>query len=211
MSISNDIRQYAGVGTISEALRAINLCDDQCLEGCGIEETTDWYQAGAETYCLEWSVIHIDGHRDAMIAKACVSMAGGLTEKVAEWIARRVALHGLGVKVPRLAFVHKATIYEEYIPYGFLKTLTGANESMRGSMLADLTQAANAAEALGFRNLPLHDARTHGDDFVIVDFGQDLGGRHPDVLTHGTLASRAMSELDRYSQRSLRARNDRCQ
>ncbi|WP_412538620.1 hypothetical protein R8Z50_22545 [Longispora sp. K20-0274] len=120
---------------------------------------------------------HDNGCRQDMIAKACVSLANAtVSQTVEEWIKRRTTLDSHGIVVPRLAFVYKATVYEEYVPLDFNRCLEVSTGAERAALLGSLGRTARIVGALGFERVPLHDARTHGSDCVIVDFGQDLGG-----------------------------------
>lgn len=133
----------------------------------------DWTPSG-EVYSTEFTV-NRDGKDEHLIAKACVKPLP--TATVQEWIQRREEISGAGISVPELKNVSDATIIEEFIPYTFQEAYNLSDDSTKEKMKNLFFEAYQILISQGFLPTSLHDIRSRGSDLVIVDFGEDLGGK----------------------------------
>jgi hypothetical protein len=93
-----------------------------------------------------------------------------------DWLKRREMLIEHGVAVPQLHAVNRGVLIEEYIPHDFHSTFIAADAQSRAQLRQQFIETYKRVHKLGFRPISLHDARTRGQDVVLVDFGSDLGG-----------------------------------
>ena len=98
-----------------------------------------------------------------------------------EWLRRRTVLEESGISVPRLYAVGSATLIEEYIPFSLKDAFNAGNQSQKKNIAGSLLQTYKELATLGFRPRLMNDLRSRGDDVVLVDFGEDLGGRSDTV------------------------------
>lgn len=54
---------------------------------------------------------------------------------------------------------------------------------------------------IGFNVISLHDARSRGNDIVLIDFGSDIGGYSENSKDNATINEKAQRELDRIRRR----------
>lgn len=145
----------------------------------------DWYRPGAENYILDFRII--SGEQSLrLIAKSCIKFSA--SETLQEWISRRRIVSDMGgIEVPKLYSVHSADLIEEYIPFSLGEAYKRADDTRKRNLRLGFIAIFGKLTDLGFSPLSLHDARSRGDDIVLVDFGFDLGGltnreknpRHP--------------------------------
>lgn len=138
-----------------------------------LEIINPWHQAGAETYCTDFIVRLEDGNNKHLIAKACIKFAPGETMK--EWLGRRTIVQKAGLSVPELVCVDGATIVEEFIPLSFKEAYMHSSANKQQIMKNNFINTYKTLVEIGFSPLSLHDVRSHGDDVVVIDFGNDLG------------------------------------
>lgn len=131
----------------------------------------DWHKPGAESYVTDFTLRQGDTKRH-LIAKACVKMMP--RETMAEWLTRRRALKDNGVSTPELFAVDGAMIIEEYIPFTFSEAYK--NDTVRSILRVAFTDMYKRTVGIGFLPISFHDIRSRGDDCVMVDVGEDLGG-----------------------------------
>ena len=136
-----------------------------------------WKPGGAETYTACFSLIDNDGvHRD-LIAKACIKLCP--RETTQEWLQRRAILSENGVHFPEIYAIEGATLVEEFIPYTFFEAYKTANQKQRSALEECFKNTYLKIIGAGFNPTSLHDLRSHGDDVVVIDVGEDLGPPRP--------------------------------
>ena len=100
-----------------------------------------------------------------------------------------------GVKTPVLYAWGQGELLEEDVPWSLLEAIARVGE-VPESILLGLAKLAGIVASLGFLPVELFDdLRGHGDDVVMVDFGQDLG---PPSAAKGqsSLFSQLVNRLD---------------
>jgi hypothetical protein len=146
-------------------------------DGSKVQIVSEWMRGGAETYVTDFVVEREQGVKEHLIAKACIKF--GPREAMEEWLERRRIMHENGVLFPYLSAVDGAMIIEEYIPFTFkeayFKATTDQRDQLRERYLLTYKQICGA----GFKPASLHDVRSHGDDVVVIDVGEDIGGHTP--------------------------------
>lgn len=135
-----------------------------------------WKRTG-ETYTTDFFI-----GNEHLIAKACTKFAP--SETMDEWLQRRQQLQTLGIKTPELKARQGALIVEEYIPFTLRQAYEIANEATKQKLERQFVEMYGKVIDAGFRPGSLHDVRSHGDDVVMVDFGEDLGGILPDASAY---------------------------
>jgi hypothetical protein len=188
-TLENELKGLAGRAELLEALRALGLLHEE-EELTSLSITRDWYRSGAETYGLRFLVVTDSGRRNFFM-KACVALpgAGSLGDVFDQWLSRRRLVESLGVTTPLLYATGPALLVEEYIPFTLSRALTTTDN--HEALFRRLGTTAALVVNAGFVPISVHDWRSHGDDVVLVDFGQDLG---PPGLAHGT-ESGLLSEI----------------
>lgn len=143
-----------------------------------IQVVNDWRPGGGETYISDFLVRKGEETRH-LIAKACVKFFP--KETMEEWLGRRSLLASHGVVVPDLLLVDGATIVEEFIPLSLKDAYRSAPGNDKQSIQKSFDFTYGQVRNLGFNPYSLHDIRSHGNDVVMIDFGEDLGpsGLHP--------------------------------
>lgn len=133
-----------------------------------------WAMPGSESYTMQFTVSDANNDLQRFIAKACVKLP--IVPSLNDWISRRLLLGQHGIAVPRLYAVKRGILIEECIPYRLQDAYRVASPEVQASLRSQFTQIYNRVHELGFRPISMHDARSRGDDVVLVDFGSDLGG-----------------------------------
>lgn len=100
----------------------------------------------------------------------------------------------MGISTPMLHGVGRALLVEEYIAHDLLSAFANADDVTRLQLSRALGRTAGLLVNAGFAVLSTHDWRSHGDDVVLIDFGQDLG---PEGITTGPEAGLLSELLDR--------------
>jgi hypothetical protein len=166
-------------GSLLESLRSLDVVDSE-VSSFELVPEGGWMAGGAETYLFRFFV-RTSSSEVRLLLKAVTAFGGGGVGEIAdEWVRRRLVLRGMGVSVPTLYAVQRATLLEEYIPYSLPEAiaLSGENET---AVRAECVEMAAAVGRAGFRPVSLfYDARSRGSDVVMVDFGSDLGARGED-------------------------------
>lgn len=159
---------------MGRALADLGLVESGTSEYAIVEES-DWVRGGAETYLMRFRVQTATSARPYLL-KSVVSLGGGgVGRTAAEWLARRSLIARAGVRVPRLFAFRNATFLEEFVPLALGDAIRRDAEVVE-LIRSRCVSAAGAISALGFRPVSLFaDARSHGQDVVVVDFGADLG------------------------------------
>lgn len=162
-----------------------------------IQELGPWYRGGAETFVTDfWR--RSDGLPPAhLIAKACVKFCA--RETMADWFERRKTLIENGVDFPNVYALHSegAMWVEEFIPYSFREAHKMANDSDRKLLEESLLDTYLRIEGAGFRPLSLHDLRSRGSDVVMIDVGEDVGGKRDISQCEVSARQRAMQHLSK--------------
>jgi len=134
----------------------------------------DWQRLGAETYTMNFSV-ESEAQTTSLIAKACIKIPP--SSVMSEWVQRRQLLSAHDVPTPHLYAREGAVLIEEFIAHSFEQAYQSSDKNTQDMMRDRLMDLFCTLYVLGFRpNIGLSDLRSHGDDVVIVDFGEDLGG-----------------------------------
>lgn len=137
-----------------------------------IEDSSEWHCPGSESYIMDFTVATAKD-RLRLIAKSCIKFAP--LETVNEWMGRRQTLKENSISVPKLYSVHRATYIEEFIDLD-LKTAVQNSELENAKLLRDrFVWTYRQLFIAGFRPMSIHDARSRGDDVVLIDYGSDLG------------------------------------
>lgn len=147
------------------------------LVSCQADSLTvvsNWGRGGAETYICRLELIKENGESHDLIAKACIKFSP--REAMNEWLERRRIMQENGVLFPELFAVDGATIIEEYIPYTFKEAYSQSNEDQRSELRENYISTYKKIHGAGFKPASLHDVRSHGNDVVVVDVGEDVGG-----------------------------------
>lgn len=152
----------------------------------------DWERKSNENYVTDFLLFDDEGSKH-LIAKACIKTSP--RETVEEWLERRQVLEVAGVDFPELFAVDGATIIEEFIPHTFREAYdkqdaTG-QASLRQKFLATFTAICQA----GYWPNSLHDVRSRGDDVVMIDVGEDVGGIAARPLSEAEIENRAQAAL----------------
>lgn len=151
--------------------RTLELLDVD--SGDSIQVVHEWHRGGAETYVTDF-LLKQDGEQKHLIAKACIKF--GPREAMDEWLDRRQIMQNNGVQFPELFAVDGATIVEEYIPFEFSFAYAQGNEATRSLLRERFIDTYKRISGAGFSPQSLHDVRSHGDDVVVIDVGEDIGG-----------------------------------
>lgn len=137
----------------------------------------EWIRGGAETFLNKFELSSQEKSDLTCIIKACATFTPGVDVEsvLATWMQRRRILAESGIKTPRLYSSGSGIVIEEFIPYE-LSTILKSVPKIQYELLADLVTYAATLNRLGFNPVdPFKDLRSHGTDFVVVDFGADLG------------------------------------
>ncbi len=136
----------------------------------------DWWPAGAETYALVFSVVNGNHERRAAILKSYISLGSRPSDRLRTLLARRAAVSSLGIETPQLHCADGADLYEEFIAYDARQALRSEGTDPQAIIRA-ASDAVGLLLRAGYAPKTLHDARSNGKNFVLVDFGEDLGVR----------------------------------
>jgi hypothetical protein len=175
-SLEEELQKLAGAASMSSALKLLGLLTGGCEEFTCVNPPEGWYRSGAETYIYRFR-IRTGGIETPLVLKACVAFSPGrsLENLLTGWIERRKLVCSRGVRAPVLYAWGQGVLLEEYIPFTIQDLLTGEAEPSN-SLLIGLAELAGVVASLGFVPIRLFDdLRSHGDDVVMVDFGEDLG------------------------------------
>jgi hypothetical protein len=141
-----------------------------------IQILTPWYQGGSETYVTDFLLKREGESPQHLIAKACIKM--GARYAMAEWFKRRERLTENGITFPVVHAIDEpgATWVEEFIPYTYKEAYDTGDDQHRSELKRRFVETFLRMEGVGFAPKGLHDLRSHGEDVVVVDVGEDLGG-----------------------------------
>lgn len=153
----------------------LNLLD--VSDGSKVQIIGEWMRGGAETYVTDFVVEREKGVKEHLIAKACIKF--GPREAMEEWLQRRSIMQENGVLFPNLSAVDGAMIIEEYIPFTFKEAYARAEDDQRTLLRENYLQTYKRIYGAGFTPMSLHDVRSHGEDVVVIDVGEDIGGHAP--------------------------------
>jgi len=173
-----ELRNLGATSDIAAGLSTVGLPIGP-TEDIHIVVPTPWARGGAETYVLPFQY-WVSGIESQWIIKACVGYTPGTTidALISQYVDRRAWFRE--ANVPRLLFSGKGCIVEEYIPFAAQDVLAGTENAQR--LYAQLLDICEDVIHGGFRPISLlADARSRGNDIVLVDFGADLGP--PGLLT----------------------------
>jgi hypothetical protein len=176
-TLEDELCKIARVPNIGQALYALGFLSSPKAPFHIDRVDNEWVRGGAETYFYRFSVAEGDGIPKEALIKACVAFAPGNTlEKILQsWIERRELIAANGVIVPKLYGWGHGVVIEEFLPYDVHEILSRSVKPSR-RILNQLVIYAASLSKLGFAPVgPFNDLRSHGDDVVAVDFGQDLG------------------------------------
>lgn len=144
-----------------------------------IESLTEWTQKGGETFSCDF-VLRDGERRRHLIAKACIKYCP--VETVDEWIGRRDMLEQAGVTVPVLFKRDGAVVIEEFVPYSLHEAFSLASSAEKDEIEASFIATYESMSRAGFWPISLHDVRSRGQDVVVIDMGEDIGGPHAVTL-----------------------------
>lgn len=141
-----------------------------------IQILTPWYQGGSETYVTDFLLTREGESPKHLIAKACIKM--GARYAMAEWFKRRERLTENGITFPVVHAIDEpgATWVEEFIPHTFKEAYIVGDEQRRRELKVRFVETFLRMEGVGFAPKGMHDLRSHGEDVVAIDVGEDLGG-----------------------------------
>lgn len=175
-TLSSELCKLTNTVTEAGALYALNMLPDPELP-YQIRMDDNWIRGGAETYIFRFWISTAQHEEKGYIIKACVSLdfEKGIEGVLNDWLSRRDLLDRNGVTVPKLFFSGQGLIIEEIIPWT-LRAYMQSHPDILNNLLPLMVDYVSILSNLGF--LPVDgfsDLRTHGQDVVVVDFGQDLG------------------------------------
>jgi hypothetical protein len=156
-----------------------------------VELLHDWAQLGGETFSADF-LLHLPESDVHLFAKACIKYFP--IETVDEWLVRRRVLEENGVTVPKLYARDRAVIIEEFIPYSLIEAFSIADEAGKEILRQAFVDTYKRVTSAGFGPFSLHDARSHGENVVLVDMGEDIGSPRPassyrlDIAKHALVA-----------------------
>ncbi len=216
----NNIHLVEGLG--KSVLSVLDITDPS-----QIEVVNKWYRGGDENYVADFRLYKnsdLDEYPIHLIAKACVSTSFGmsLTERVDMWLERRQVLAASGVLFPKLyGRADGATLVEEFIPFTFGEAygvalqaykiaVSTSNEQEQELRLGELRRlkedyinTTHRIVAAGFLPLDLHlgDARSHGNDVVVIDVGSDLAENRQGELLPDYVEAEALRSFKEHLRR----------
>lgn len=169
-AIIQDIQNMSLCQNIDEGLSKLKLVTSLNYR---LKLIRDWEPGGAETYICQFQIIEDNKEQD-YILKACTKMSCGHVAK--EWIDRRNLIKK-ELNTPKLFGCAKATFLEEYIPYTLFEVFHQSTKEKQQDFICQLANFCKSIDNWGFRPIALfHDLRSRGNDIVMIDFGEDLGG-----------------------------------
>jgi hypothetical protein len=209
-SIDKELQKLANAPSTEAALRALGLLGQDAGEFELISAPEGWFRSGAETYLYRFR-LRKEGLDTSLVLKACVAYAPATTldAVLQAWMDRRQLLASHGVRTPQLYAWGDGVILEEDVPFELKEMLRERSPSM-DLLLFSMAETGGAVTSLGFLPVSLfEDLRSHGEDVVMVDFGQDLGppfvakDRNPEVFDQ---LVRYLSKLGMVLQETLKQR-----
>lgn len=159
-----------------------------------IELLSDWTQKGGETFSCDF-VLRDGATLQHLIAKACIKYCP--VETVDEWMNRRATLEQVGVTVPTLFKRDRAVIIEEFVPYTLHDAFAMATSVQRDDIEESFISTYETMSRTGFWPISLHDVRSRGNDVVVIDMGEDIGGPHSIVLDEIEVTDLAVKAFQR--------------
>jgi hypothetical protein len=175
-NIEDELKKLSGATSVKDALTKWGFISPNGGECDLVSSPEGWYRSGAETYLFRFRIRNADGEIP-LILKACIVFAPGrsIDSVLKSWIERRVLLSNHGVITPKLYAWGNGVLLEEEIPLDLVTALKLPGSSLE-QLLISLSAVGGVVAALRFSPIGLFsDLRSHGDDVVVVDFGQDLG------------------------------------
>jgi hypothetical protein len=193
-TLESELAGLAGESDIGAALRSLSLVASDEVEA-ELEPGAGWERGGAETYIYDFWVSS-PGNREHFLLKACVAIGdfSGVSSILGTWLERRAVLEAAGVSVPRLHGAGSGTILEEFVPFSVRECLKSSSDSEH--LAHRLGKLAAVLAKLKFPVLSLSDLRSHGNDVVVVDFGEDLGSPGFSGLSESMILDEAIKLLD---------------
>lgn len=188
-SLESEICKLAHVENFESALCNLGILSTRD-ESFIIRRDDEWIRGGAETYIYRFWIKREEQAEIGYILKACVAFTPGysLEKTLQDWLARRKLVAEAGISTPTLITVGNGTIVEELVPYTLLTVLKDqSSPAKRKKILRDLAIWVGTLSRLRFAHVdPFSDLHSHGDDVVVIDYGQDLGP--PDVVEQPRLS-----------------------
>jgi len=194
-SIEQELLSLSHTGSMEEAVVSLGLLPvGETLNSVRSEQ--GWIIGGEETFQVAFWIETMSGQRYKYLLKACTTFGAfrGVVAIVAEWLARRNLLNKSGIATPKLYASANGLVLEEFIPYPL------ANIQITDAILVDLAYLAGTLSRLGFSPVDgvFGDLRSHGDDVVVVDFGEDLGPPNASSGKDDHLFSLILGQLKRW-------------
>jgi hypothetical protein len=165
--------------TLATAFRELGIVNETETI-IGYEDIHPWIRGGAETY-IATGEVKLDNNggniRRRFIAKAVVTFPTPPEMAAEEWRRRFKLLTILGVPSPKLYAVHKAVLYQEFLPETLAEAWARADNRLKFELSMQLVAIAAACDACGFHPISYRfdDFRLRNDLLCIVDVGEDLG------------------------------------
>ena len=194
-SIEQELLTLSHTESIVEAVVSLGLLPvGETLNSVRSEQ--DWVRSGAETFQFTFWIETKSGRMYKYLLKACTVFGAfrGLDAIVDEWLARRNLLNKTGIATPKLYASANGLVLEEFIPYSL------ADIQITDTILVDLAYLAGTLSRLGFSPVDgvFGDLRSHKDDVVVVDFGEDLGPPNASSRKDDHLFNLILSQLKRW-------------
>ena len=143
-----------------------------------VNVTKDWNRPGGESFIMQFSIdqtVNNEHYVDEYISKACIKIPCAQTME--DWLTRRKILNENGIPTPKLHAVSRASLIESYVPLTIQEAFMNADEHARRTIISKLNEIYSTLFDNDFHPRILTDLRSHGDDVVVIDFGEDLGGQ----------------------------------
>lgn len=140
-----------------------------------IQILNQWHPGGSETYVTDFLLGNGPEETVHLIAKACIKL--GARHAMNEWFNRRERLLENGVLFPHIYTTDKnsAVWVEEFVPLAFKEAFHLGNEVQKENLKKAFFETYLKIEGAGFLPKSVYDFRSHGEDVVVIDVGEDLG------------------------------------
>lgn len=161
----------AGGSSLSDSLMSLSMAS---IPNSIVKVDREWWSSGAETFAVVFSVVSPgQSYAPRYILKSSISLGSKPSDVVQSWVGRRADLQSNEVQTPQLMFYGRGDVCEEYIQYSLPEAFAATKD--RANFVANVGRTISRIHESGFRPLTLRDARSRGEDCVIIDYGSDLG------------------------------------
>ena len=183
-SLTTELCSITKTSSLENALFNLGLIAHE-NEEVSVRIDDQWMRGGSETYIFRFWIMDNHGLEKGYIMKAFVGfdLAAGVEGILHNWVTRRNILAKNGIIVPQLVTYGRGILIEELIPFHIKEMLEPSSDfKVARQLMIEMARAAGVLSRLGFLSLDAYsDLRSHGNDVVFIDFGQDLGSPRNDA------------------------------